>query len=189
MRFTHNNQFNPTSTASLFFVLIRYARTKQATPFRRVNWALELTMNKLFPFVLLLFSPLAYSQDLVAILDLKFVKETKDAAAWMCYGENDNDCHPWAYFYVFDAKVKKVISGNLTEKKIRVLFGRHALKQGRHKNVIATLSKLEKNSEAEYQILEWGTKREMYCFSSEGNKMYNVRLESSDINLKCYEQK
>ena len=146
-------------------------------------------MNKLFAFLLLLFSPLTYSQDLVAILDLEFVKETNDAAAWMCYGENDNDCHPWAYLYVFDAKVKKVISGDLTEKKIRVLFGRHALKQGRHKNVIATLSKLDKNSEAEYQILEWGTKREMYCFSGEGNKMYNVRLESSGIDLKCYEQK
>ena len=146
-------------------------------------------MTKLFTLFLILLSPLAYTQDLVAILDLKFVKKTDNAAAWMCYGENDEDCHPWAYFYIFDAKVKDVISGELNKKKIRVLFGRHALKQGRHKNVIATLSKLERGEEAEYQILEWGTKKEMYCFSGEGNKMYNVRLESSDIDLKCYEQK
>ncbi|WP_041590169.1 hypothetical protein [Teredinibacter turnerae] len=145
-------------------------------------------MKKLLALILILLSPLAYTQDLVVVLDLKFIKETEDAAAWMCYGESDEDCHPWAYFYVFEAKVKKVISGELSKNKIRVLFGRHALKKGSHKSVIATLSKLEKSKEADYQILEWGTIKEMYCFSHDENKIYNVRLESSDIDLKCYEQ-
>lgn len=55
---------------------------------------LGLSMKKLFLYSTLLLSPLAYTQDIVAVLDLMFVKETEDAAAWMCYGENNDNCYP-----------------------------------------------------------------------------------------------
>lgn len=146
-------------------------------------------MKKLFLLIFLLsFSSISLAEEIVAILDLKFEKETEDVAAWMCYGENEEDCHPWAYFYVFNAKVKEVISGELTQKQIKVIFGRHALRKGRHKNVIAKLSKLTDATYAEYQIQEWGTKKSMYCFSNEANKLYNVRLDSSKADLMCYEK-
>jgi hypothetical protein len=146
-------------------------------------------MNKLLLCIILLsFSSLSFANDVVAVLDLKFQKETEDVAAWMCYGENEDDCHPWAYFYVFNAEVKEVISGELKKNRITVIFGRHALKKGNHKNVIATLSKLTESTVAEYQIREWGTKKSMYCFSNEENKLYNVRLESSNADLRCYEK-
>lgn len=146
-------------------------------------------MKSLVATLLLILCPLARTQDLVAILDIKFVKETEDVAEWMCYEENDQDCHPWAYFYLFDAKVKKIVAGDLNEKKFRILFGKHALKRGAHRNIIVTLSKLEKNKEAEYQVTEWGEEKEMYCFHQEANKKYNVRLQSSETNLNCYDKK
>lgn len=146
-------------------------------------------MKKLFVAIYFLFlSSFSFATEIVAVLDLKFEKETEDVAAWMCYGENEDDCHPWAYFYVFNAKVKEVVSGKLEEKQIKVIFGRHALKKGNHKNVIAKLSKLTESKDAEYQIQEWGTKKNMYCFSNESNKLYNVRLESSKADLMCYEK-
>lgn len=146
-------------------------------------------MKKLLLFIYFLsFSSLSFAKEIVAVLDLKFEKETEDVAAWMCYGDNEDDCHPWAYFYVFNAKVKEVVSGQLKEKRIKVIFGRHALKKGNYKNVIAKLSKLTESTEAEYQIQEWGAKKNMYCFSDESNKLYNVRLESSKADLMCYEK-
>ena len=113
-------------------------------------------MKKLLLYIFLLsLSSLSLANEIVAILDLKFEKETEDVAVWICYGENEDDCHPWAYFYVFNAKVKEVVSGELKEKQIKVIFGRHALKKGNHKNVTAKLSKLKESTEAEYQIQEW----------------------------------
>lgn len=146
-------------------------------------------MKKLLVAICFIFlSSLSSATEIVAVLDLKFEKETDDVAAWMCYGENEDDCDPWAYFYVFNANVKEVISGKLKEKQIKVIFGRHALKKGNHKNVIAKLSKLAEPKNAEYQIQEWGIKKNMYCFSHESNKLYNVRLESSKADLVCYEK-
>lgn len=145
-------------------------------------------MKKIFLYILLSIPSFTAANEIVVVLDLKFEKETEDVATWMCYDENGEDCHPWAYFYVFNARVKKVVSGELTKKKIKVIYGRHALPKGNHKNVIAILSKLTESTEAEYQIKEWGTKKNMYCFSNEANKPYNVSIEPSKTDLKCYEK-
>lgn len=146
-------------------------------------------MRRLLFYLFIIVPSVAGASEIVAVLDLKFVKETESVAAWMCYGEHEEDCHPWAYFYVFDATVQEVVTGNLTHKKIKVLFGRHALKKGRHKNIVASLSRLPGTSEADYQIVELGSIKKMYCFSDNANKLYNVRLETSKADLKCYEKK
>ena len=108
-------------------------------------------------------APSVASEEIVAVLDLKFIEETDDTAVVMCLGEEDDDCFQWAVYYVFEAKVDKVISGELPDKRFRVLFGRHALKKN-FRNVIALLKERETDNsdEPKYRIFQWGEKRTTY---------------------------
>ncbi len=79
--------------------------------------------------VLLLNVPGVSAEEIVAILDLKFIEETDLTAAVMCYGDDEDDCFQWAVHYLFEAKVDKVVSGNLPDKRFLVLYGSHALRK------------------------------------------------------------
>ena len=81
------------------------------------------------------------ADEIVAILDLKFIEDTGDTATIICFGENNEDCGVWATDYLFEAKVDKVISGELSDDRFLVLFGKHALKKKSFRNVIALLKK------------------------------------------------
>lgn len=144
-------------------------------------------MNRILLLLLPIFPLFAIAEEFVAVLDLKFIDETKQAAAWMCYDEIGDNCHPWAYFYVFEARLKKAIEGEFESKKFKVLFGRHALPKRDIKNLVVTMRKLENESLADYQVLELGSKMQVYCFSGETNKLYNVRDETNQADLNCYE--
>ena len=109
---------------------------------------------------------LAQAQELVAVVDLKFVKETDQVVAWMCYGDTDEDCGPWAHGYLFEARVRKVLSGDWPKKKFLVIYGRHAMRKDNLRAVTGRFSKLTDGTDgAEYQLVARAVEGQSGCFS------------------------
>jgi hypothetical protein len=143
---------------------------------------------KKYIFTLLLLLPTCLSaEEIVAVLDMKFIKDTGETAVTLCFDHDEEDCVQWATFNLYEAKVKKVLSGELPSKKIKVIYGRHALMPKRFSNVAVVLVPLKDHKEAEYQIQEWGELRKMYCFKGNDRQPKNVSDENSEQQLKCYD--
>jgi len=128
-----------------------------------------------------------YAEELVAVVNLKFLKDTGDTAVNICFGEAHEDCSQWASFYLYEAKVKKVLSGEFPSNKFKVIYGRHALKKKNLKNVVVSLGELKESNEADYVVIERGWPRKMYCFSGEYNES-NVKQITEGEHLKCFEE-
>jgi hypothetical protein len=145
-------------------------------------------MKKIIVILAVLLSNYCRAEELIAKLDLKFIKDTGKTAGVMCYGDNEEDCHEWSTFYLYEAKVKKVLSGNFSENKFTVIYGRHALRKNNHKSVIVRLNKLPADGDAQYQILEFGQNLELVCFQSPESSLFNEKLELKNEKLKCAEK-
>lgn len=146
-------------------------------------------MNRILFIIFLLYSCAASAEEMIAVLDLKFVRDTGEVASTLCFdeGSEEQNCATWATFYLFDARVKKVVSGELSARKFRVLYGVHALKKGNIKNMVAKLRPLPREHEAAYQIIGWGEKRELYCFEAKQGEAYNTGVKLEGENVQCYE--
>jgi hypothetical protein len=128
------------------------------------------------------------AEDLVAIVDLKFLEETDLTAAVICFEEDQ--CDVWATHYLWEARVRKVISGTEPDKRFLVLFGAHALKQQDFRNVLATMKKLEPGAyaNARYQIQDWGEQRELVCFDSSAVPNAPLELEEGGSeSQRCFD--
>lgn len=136
----------------------------------------------------LLLSPVTLAEEVIAVVDLKFLKETGKVASTLCFegGDIENDCTTWATFYLFEARVKKVVSGEPRARKFHVWFGRHALRKGNIKNMVAKLKPLPQENEVDYQVIEWGERKELYCFGADENESYNTNIELQGTNMQCY---
>ena len=140
----------------------------------------------------LLAAPYAPAEEIVAVLDLKFIEDTGDTAVVFCFGEDDEDCGTWATYYLFEARVDKIISGDLPDKRFLVIYGKHALKKRNFRNVIALLKRREGDdpSEPQYRITQWGEKRKMYCFDRREDEGTEIDVERNyQHKLNCYDQK
>jgi hypothetical protein len=139
-------------------------------------------------FVVLLLPFTAVAEEVIAVVDLKFLKDTGEVSSTLCFEEvnEEKHCATWATFYLFEARVKKVVSGNFSERKFRAWFGVHALKKGNIKNMVAKLRPLPPEHEAAYQIVAWGQKRELYCFDAKENETFNTNIESESTKMQCY---
>lgn len=135
-----------------------------------------------------LFSKFCYAEEIIASLDLKFVKDTEKTAAVLCYDEEEKNCQTWATFYLYKANVKKVLSGEIVEKKFTVIYGRHALRKTNYNNVLVRLEKLSTDADAQYQILEFSQNFELACFKSSEFKNLDSKLEIYNEKLKCAEK-
>ena len=108
---------------------------------------------------------LAEEDELVAVVDLKYLKETEQVVAILCYSDLPEDCHPWAHGYLFEARVRKVISGQAPKGKFLVIYGRHALKKQNLRGVAGRFSKLTDGTDgAEYQIVSRAVQGDLACF-------------------------
>ena len=145
-------------------------------------------MIRVIIFIVLMFSTFCFAEEIVASLDLKFVKDTGKTAGVLCYDEGENDCHDWSTFYLYEAKVKKVFSGELVEQRFSVIYGHHALRKNNHSNMVVRLEKLAEGAEAQYQILEFSQKIKLVCFGSSESKLFNLKLESGSEKLQCLEK-
>lgn len=146
-------------------------------------------MNRIIFIVALLFSCTARAEEIIAVLDLKFLRDTGEVSSTLCFdeGSEEQSCATWATFYLFDARVKKVVSGELKARKFHVWLGVHALKKGNIKNMVAKLRPLPPEHEAAYQIIGWGKKRELYCFEAEQSEAYSASVKLEGENVQCYE--
>lgn len=145
-------------------------------------------MNRIIFIIVLLYSFAASAEEIIAVVDLKFVRDTGEVASTLCFdnGSEEQNCGTWATFYLFDARVKKVVSGELKARRFHVWLGIHALKKGNIKNMVAKLRPLPPEHEAAYQIIGWGEKRELYCFEAKENETYNTNIKSEGANMQCY---
>ncbi|MEM8815075.1 MAG: hypothetical protein AAGE85_04570 [Pseudomonadota bacterium] len=133
-------------------------------------------------------SPRAHAEDVVAVLDLKFIEDTGDPARLLCLDEINDDCITWATFYLFEAKVDRVVSGDLPAKRFLVLFGRHALPEKNLRNVVALLTKLKTDdpNRPRYQVTQIGDKREVYCFDRLAGQEAEIELDG-ERPLRCFD--
>jgi len=145
-------------------------------------------MKKMIVIFAVLFSNYCLAEEVIAKVDLKFIKDTEKTAGVLCIGDNEEDCHEWSTFYLYEAKVKKVLSGNLVENRFTVIYGRHALRKNNHSSVIVRLIKLPDDGDAQYQILEFGQNLELVCFESPESNLFSEPLELNNEKLKCAEK-
>jgi hypothetical protein len=144
-----------------------------------------------FALTLLTLQNVAWAGDLVAIVDLKFIRATDQPAMIMCLGDRDEDCVVWATLNLYKARIRKVISGTESRKTMFVTFGRHALMEKDLRGVIATMNKREAKepSDPQYQIVEWGYEREMVCFRRRKDDTAGFELkEEGEEPLTCYDK-
>lgn len=141
-------------------------------------------MKKVMAIFTVLFSNYCLAEELIAKLDLKFIKDTEKTASVLCYGDEE-DCHAWSTFYLYEAKVKKVLSGSLPENKFTVIYGVHALRKKNIDNVIVRLNKLPAGGDAQYQILEIGQELELICFNSLESSVFSEEREVDNKKLSC----
>jgi hypothetical protein len=149
---------------------------------------METLMTRFIIIFIIFTSNSCFAEELTAVLDLKFIKDTGITSGVMCYRDEGEDCHTWSTFYLYDAKVRKVISGELSQKKITVIYGRHALLKNNRKNVVVRLKQLRPDAEAQYQIIEFGVAKEMVCFESVDSRQFSVKLEVADGKFQCIEE-
>lgn len=145
-------------------------------------------MRKVILILSILCSNCCSAEELIAKLDLKFIKDTGKTATVLCYDDNEKDCHEWSTFYLYEAKVKKVLSGNLPSSKFSVIYGAHAMLANNHRNVVVSLNKLPAGGDSQYQIMEFAENLELVCFQSSDSSLFSEKLELNSQKLKCAEE-
>ena len=102
--------------------------------------------------------------EFVAVVDLKFLKETEQVTSVLCIG--DDHCGPWSHGYLFEARVKRVVYGEPTKKKFLVIYGRHAMPQADQRGVVGRFSKLIDGTDgADYQLVGTASRGQLSCFA------------------------
>lgn len=132
-----------------------------------------------------------WAEDLVALVDLKYLRETDKVAEVMCFGEGDQDCGVWAIYYLGEAHVRKVIRGTAPNDRILVLYRSHALQKKDFPDLIVRFETLEDGpyANANYKIL-WGDELHLACFEETKAPDAPLKLEEEgDDARKCYEIK
>ncbi len=140
--------------------------------------------------VLLAGSGVAGAADIVAKLDLRFLKETDQVVSVMCFGEAEEDCTPWAHGYLFEARVRKVLHGELREKKFLVIYGHHAMYKRDIAGVIGIMSKLTDGLDgAEYQVVDVAYSGNLACFNWwGGNDEIDGEFPASGTLMRCFDR-
>jgi hypothetical protein len=106
----------------------------------------------------------------------------------MCFGDTEDSCGVWATFYLYKARIRRVISGTEPRKTVLVLYGRHALLEKDFRRVYASMIKLEANDEndPQYQITSWGAKREVVCFPRREDDREGLGVGNGEDSSTCY---
>jgi ketosteroid isomerase-like protein len=132
-------------------------------------------MNKLVGKVaglLLLFGSsacLAQTEELVAVVDLKFLKTTEQVVVITCWGHGDDECYPSAYGSLYEAQLRRVISGEWPKRKFLVIYGGGGRKGEILRGVIGKFSALTDGTEgAKYQIVDTAVDGDLACFDWNG---------------------
>jgi hypothetical protein len=139
----------------------------------------------------LLHSEHIWADDLVALVDLKFLEATDETAEVLCFGEGDSECGVWATFYLGEAHIQKVISGTAPSDRFLVLYRSHALAKRDFPNLVARFVALEPDAygNAKFQM-HWGDQWTLACFDDVQAPDAPIELkERNNDALKCYEMR
>ena len=150
-------------------------------------------MRSLLVLVACLVPAFGQAEDAVAVVDLTFVKATDKTAVTIC-NDNDgvlDDCHPWATFNIYKARVTRLIRGEVVRKSFLLLYGRHSLGRANIRGLAVVLKKLDATSSGEplYQVVASGQERSLLCFADlrDAADTYLLSRDGQDPR-KCYEQ-
>jgi len=87
--------------------------------------------------------------NLVIIVDADLVKMTDEVSMVLCYGEDGDDCGAWRHYYLYKAKVRQVLDGNVSEKNILFVNSQHTyLKKKYLKNWLIFLHEIQNDEQA-----------------------------------------
>jgi hypothetical protein len=128
--------------------------------------------------------------DLVATVDLKFIRATDETASVMCSGDKEDNCAVWATLNIYQARIRKLHFGTESRKTVLVYFGKHALKEMDFRRLTVTMSKLESKSESDpqYRIWDWADKRKLFCFPRRQDENEGLELKrDGEQSLTCYD--
>ncbi len=144
--------------------------------------------NRVFVAALMFLAGGVRAEQSVAVLDLKFIEDTGEPGVYLCLG--NDECSVYGTVYVFEAKVQKLISGNLPRQPFLLVYSQHALKKESFDDVVALVERrtADSVSTAGYKMVQWGRKRNLFCFApKEGTRDSDtVELPDGD-KLSCYE--
>ena len=106
--------------------------------------------------------------ELIALVDLKFLRETDETAVVLCLDDAGEECDVWARHYLWRATIRRVYAGVESERHFLVLYGHHALKKKNLRGVTAVFKKLEPGAPfgARYQITNRGLPQKLLCFEN-----------------------
>jgi hypothetical protein len=123
-------------------------------------------------------------EEVVALVDLQFLKVTDVTASVLCLTDKEEDCFVYGTHYLWRARVRKVISGDLREKSFLVLYGRHALLEKNIRGMTAVLRRLEPDAPfgAHYQVVGVGVPQKLLCFDRPvpGKNVQTLRQADAD---------
>jgi len=110
---------------------------------------------------------LAEDKELVAVVDLKFLKATEQVVVFTCL--SDDECYPSAYGNLYEAQLRRKISGAWPKTKFLVLYGGYARKGEILRGVIGRFSALTDGIEgAKYQMVDRAVDGHLACFDWNG---------------------
>ena len=120
-------------------------------------------MRKLLTLTLFLLATFANAENEIKVrANHEFLLDTGKESGRLCFGKTD--CSTWSTFYLFNAKVEKVILGVEPNSSFKVIYGQHALLKQNLNSVVVTLKKLKVDNEfnAKYQVIrvEFGSNEE-----------------------------
>lgn len=131
------------------------------------------------------------AEDLVAVVDLTFVEATNIPSDVICAEREAEDCVVWGTLKIYRARITRVVAGVESRKSVLVLLGSHSMPARPIKNRVVKMRAIPaaKASEPQYQIVDFGTKRELYCFKDRGGRGDGYLLDAgSEQASRCYEE-
>jgi hypothetical protein len=117
-------------------------------------------------FALAAWPAYAAQEEVIAIVDLKFIRDTGKPAGYLCFGDQESDCSVHATYYLWQATVRKILRGEESQKRFLVLYGRHALvrKDLRRQTVVLKRLDADAMAGARYEVVDVGRHLELVCF-------------------------
>jgi hypothetical protein len=122
--------------------------------------------------------------ELIAVVDLRYIKKTNIVATTVCYGE---ECFPWSDHYLWEAKIRKVLKGTRPKGRVLVLHGRHALLKRDLKDLVVALEPIDpkNNLGASYKVTQVAGRLNLACFPDETGLPTNRVIEPGRGESNC----
>lgn len=156
--------------------------------------SVEIALVWVLMTILLFVSCPSLADSALVIVDAREIRNSEIAAGELCVREGD--CSTWETYFIYKAKVKKVLHGDVPVKGIVFAKGQHAGFVDKKINGWMVLvqkiedSRLAKKLGAQYIVKRSSFPEQYYCFDGKPDdvigEQFVSRLTSSSGDYFCY---